>query len=734
MHQDLELLAPAGDWASLEAALDAGADAVYFGLRTLNARRRAKNFSPDEFVKAVETVHARGAKAYLTLNIDLAERELGQAARILELARQCRADAVLVRDPALLALRREYPEIEFHFSTQTCMANSADAAAAAKLGANRVVLAREMTLSEIAAASAVPGVKTEVFVQGALCFSVSGRCLLSSWAGGRSGNRGACTSPCRVPWSMRAGQFIAQCNVNEEPAGTPLSMKDLSLIDRLPDLRRAGVTALKIEGRLKNAAWVSRAVSLFKRALAAEKKGTAEAGNPFSEEAGQLGAYTGRTLTSAYLDGQRDDLTAQAEGRQLSAEVSEDTEKSSPLPSAEDIAKLSPLPTNLRSVPGEGQGEGSDAYAIDEQSTYDLRLMIEPKGIACSCVCGLRAEQWTIPKTVIRRPHKAVAIGTLFDQLDQGTLQGFQLGRRETNDPEFLLTPRAANALTDRISGVIRLAQKSPDEMVHIDLPSAISNRLIPGQASQSNCLYLGKKPDRARLDAKDVPTFLQRVRPKGIIVEGLTGNTLGRIRAMCENVELVAALPQVFFEDDIPQIKKLLTEYAQQGVTVEVNSWGGWLLATEAHATMEAGPGLPVLNSLAAQLLMENGMKCVTLSPEADRRQLEDLTAHCPAPCSLIVFGRPPLMTTRVQVPKQFLDQVLTDRRDIQIIPRRERGLYVFRPVDPFDLRGLTNERIRVQHLVIDLVGSDDPLGDWQNAPLSEEETFRFNYDRALA
>jgi hypothetical protein len=385
-------------------------------------------------------------------------------------------------------------------------------------------------------------------------------------------------------------------------------------------------------------------------------------------------------------------------------------------------------------VPGEGQGEGSDAYAIDEQSTYDLRLMIEPKGIACSCVCGLRAEQWTIPKTVIRRPHKAVAIGTLFDQLDQGTLQGFQLGRRETNDPEFLLTPRAANALTDRISGVIRLAQKSPDEMVHIDLPSAISNRLIPGQASQSNCLYLGKKPDRARLDAKDVPTFLQRVRPKGIIVEGLTGNTLGRIRAMCENVELVAALPQVFFEDDIPQIKKLLTEYAQQGVTVEVNSWGGWLLATEAHATMEAGPGLPVLNSLAAQLLMENGMKCVTLSPEADRRQLEDLTAHCPAPCSLIVFGRPPLMTTRVQVPKQFLDQVLTDRRDIQIIPRRERGLYVFRPVDPFDLRGLTNERIRVQHLVIDLVGSDDPLGDWQNAPLSEEETFRFNYDRALA
>jgi putative protease len=692
MSQDLELLAPAGDWTVLEAALQSGADAVYFGLRTLNARRRAKNFSPDEFVKAVEAVHARGAKAYLTLNIDLAQRELGQAARMLELARQCRADAVLVRDPALLALRGEYPEIEFHFSTQTCIANSADAAAAAELGANRVVLAREMTLDEIAAASKVPGVKTEVFVQGALCFSVSGRCLLSSWVGGRSGNRGACTSPCRVPWSIRAGQFIAQFNVNEEPPGTPFSMKDLSLVHRLPDLHRAGVAALKIEGRLKNAAWVSRAVSLFKRALAGEKE------LKLLEEAGQLGAYTGRALTSAYLDGQRDDLTAQAEGRQSFSEVFEAIE------------------------------------SAEEQSTYDLRLMIEPKGIACSCVCGLRIQQWTIPKTVIRRPHKAIAIGSLFDQLGQGTLQGFQLGRRETNDPEFLLTPRAVNALMDRISGAIRLAQKSPDEMVRIDLPPAVSNRLIPGQANELNRLNLGKKPDRARLDAKYAPAFLQRVRPKGVIVEGLTGNTLGRIRAMCENVALIAALHQVFFEDDIPQIKKLLTACANQGVTVEVNSWGGWLLAKEAHATMEAGPGLPVLNSLAAQVLAEKGIKCVTLSPEADRRQLEELAAHCPVSCSLVVFGRPPLITTRVQVPEQFLGQVLTDRREVQIIPRRERGLCVFRPVDPFDLRGLTNERIRVQHLVVDLVGSDDPVGDWKNSPLPEDKTFHFNYDRTLA
>ena len=195
------------------------------GLKSLNARQKAKNFTPEEFARAVEAVHARGAKAYLTLNTDLAEREIGQAVRILELARQCRADAVLVRDPALLALRPEFPELEFHFSTQTCMANSADVAAAAALGADRVVLAREMTMHEIAAASAVPDIETEVFVQGALCFSVSGRCLISSWIGGHSGNRGCLHQPLpraldRARRSRRARRF--RCSIWRPSCGSTI--------------------------------------------------------------------------------------------------------------------------------------------------------------------------------------------------------------------------------------------------------------------------------------------------------------------------------------------------------------------------------------------------------------------------------------------------------------------------------------------------------------------------------
>jgi hypothetical protein len=166
----------------------------------------------------------------------------------------------------------------------------------------------------------------------------------------------------------------------------------------------------------------------------------------------------------------------------------------------------------------------------------------------------------------------------------------------------------------------------------------------------------------------------------------------------------------------------------------VEVNSWGGWRLAREAHARIESGPGLPVLNWLAARTLSRHGIDCVTLSPEADRRQLEEVTAHCPAPCSLVVFGRPPLAITRVELDEAVAGRVLEDRRGLRVVPRREGGVWVFRPEQPFDLRGLENDAIRVCHLVVDLVASPDPVGEWQAAGWDAEQAFRFNYDRTLA
>ncbi|MCQ2397466.1 MAG: U32 family peptidase [Lentisphaeria bacterium] len=280
----MEILSPVNA-DTLEAALDAGADAVYFGLKKLNARRGAKNFGQAELAEVVRKIHDRGAKAHLTVNIDLCTRETGLAARTLAFAQECGVDAVIVRDPAILALRPFFPRLEFHLSTQSGVSSSAGARMAKELHCDRVVLARELTHDEIASCCNVGGIDIETFGQGAMCFCASGRCLLSSWVGGRSGNRGACASPCRVGWKLVDG---------DAKEAHPMSMKDLCLVDELPELSRLGVVSLKIEGRLKSAQWVNQAVSLYRKAK------NASAGlTELREEASSLGAYTGRALAKA---------------------------------------------------------------------------------------------------------------------------------------------------------------------------------------------------------------------------------------------------------------------------------------------------------------------------------------------------------------------------------------------------------------------------------------------------
>ena len=685
-----ELLAPAGDEAALDAAIEAGADAVYLGMTDLNARRRARNFRPEEFPQAVQRAHERGVRVYLTLNTDITEKELPQAARLLELARESGVDAVLVRDPALLALHTEYPQIEFHFSTQTCIANSADVAAAGDLGAQRVVLARELTLDEIAAASAVAGVQTEVFVQGALCFCVSGRCLLSSWVGGRSGNRGACTSPCRVPWT-----------VDQQPAGTPLSMHDLATSHRLDDLRRTGVAALKIEGRLKTADWVGQAVGMYRRALAGETL-------PGLEPVSGLASYTGRQLTDDYLDGHRQQLTGLAEGRGTGAAV-------------------------VRS-PRAAESASSDD-ARDSEATYDLEILTAGPQVQIRCECREHVAEWSIPKSVVKRAHKATAVGAVLQYLQAEPSRGHRLIRAATDDPNFLLVPRASNALINRISTVIHQALKKRNAPLDFNLPDSVRLLLQPGEPDPANRRTLSDPPDRARLHADDVLRFLDIVRPDGgVIVEGATPENLREIHKACRRIPLVVALPSVFFEDQISEIETLLHACSKLRTIVEVNSWGGWRLARAAGVRLESGLGLPVLNSLAARTLAHRGIQCVTLSIEAGRKQLEEVAATCPVSCSLVVFGRPALMTSRVELPESYLGHLFADRRGVRMVPQREGGLWVFRPQSPFDLRNARNTRLMARHLVVDLIGSPDPVAEWTQPPKIGDRPFRFNYDRTLA
>ena len=254
-----EILAPAGSRAALEAAVRSGADAVYLGATEFNARRGAENFNEEQLQSAVGYCHIRGVKVYLTLNVLLKQNELRIGVEIAKAAQRAGVDGIIVQDLGLSRLiHTALPQLPLHASTQMSVTSAGALPLLKQLGFCRVVAAREMNareLSELCVEAQRLGMTVEVFVHGALCMSVSGQCLLSAMIGGRSGNRGLCAQPCRLPFAAPNG------------TGNDLSLKDLSLLPYLGVLRDMGVASLKIEGRMKRPEYAAAAVSAARAAL-----------------------------------------------------------------------------------------------------------------------------------------------------------------------------------------------------------------------------------------------------------------------------------------------------------------------------------------------------------------------------------------------------------------------------------------------------------------------------------
>lgn len=249
-----ELLMPAGGSTQFIAAVENGADAVYVGGKSFNARMNAGNFSDEELARAVDYAHLRNVKTYVTMNTLLTDEELAPALRQAQSYARMGVDALIVQDLGLgLVLRENLPDLPLHLSTQAGVYDAAGVQAAAELGYERVVLARELTLAEIEKAAAT-GIEIEVFVHGALCICYSGQCQLSRAIGGRSGNRGGCAQPCRLPYSGAKQKY-------------PLSPKDLCLLPEIGALVRAGVASLKIEGRMKSAEYVAVVTAIYRKYL-----------------------------------------------------------------------------------------------------------------------------------------------------------------------------------------------------------------------------------------------------------------------------------------------------------------------------------------------------------------------------------------------------------------------------------------------------------------------------------
>lgn len=300
-----ELLAPAGCWSSLRAAVANGADAVYFGVESFNARLRAENFSRQDLPEVMAWLHARGVKGFLTLNVLVFADELQQAAALLLQAQQAGVDALIVQDIGLALLAREItPTLALHGSTQMSITSAAGVAMAAELGCERVVLARELTLRDFhrlqgqleRRALTVP---LEVFVHGALCVAYSGQCLTSEALGQRSANRGECAQACRLPYQLIVdGQ---EHDLAEQRY--LLSPQDLAAWELLPQLVEAGIASLKIEGRLKDATYVAAVTDAYRQGLNRLAEGSATAQPLTPERRRQLELSFSRGLHTGWLEG-----------------------------------------------------------------------------------------------------------------------------------------------------------------------------------------------------------------------------------------------------------------------------------------------------------------------------------------------------------------------------------------------------------------------------------------------
>lgn len=261
-----ELLAPVGGKKQLIAAVENGADAVYMGGKLFNARQNAENFDEIEFKEAIEYAHIRGVNVYITLNTLLSDTELKQALDFVGSIYEADADALIVQDLGFAALvKQQLPDFPLHLSTQGTIYNLEGVRMAEKLGFRRVVLARELSILEIKEIAQQTDMELEVFVHGALCVCYSGQCHLSNLIGGRSGNRGVCAQPCRLPYSILSQADLDQGTEREK--GHLLSPKDLWGIEHLDKLMEAGVHSLKIEGRMKSPEYVAVVTDTYRRYL-----------------------------------------------------------------------------------------------------------------------------------------------------------------------------------------------------------------------------------------------------------------------------------------------------------------------------------------------------------------------------------------------------------------------------------------------------------------------------------
>lgn len=574
-----------------------GAQAVYLGYGNFNARRNGKNFSSEEFAAAVSYCHLRGVNVYLTLNTLLTDRELPQAVQAAAFAAQQGIDAILVQDLGLATLlRNSLPDTPLHASTQMTICNLPGAEFCHSLGMTRVVLSRELSGEAIAYITKHASVETEVFAHGALCMCYSGQCFFSALFGGRSGNRGLCAQPCRLPYRFD--------DVNAGKNQHPLSLKDLSLSGYLHALDQMGVSCLKLEGRMKRPEYVAAVTGVYARALQEGREPTQEENallaQVFSRDGFTQGYYT-NTLTKNMF-GSRREGTSPPEALYASLRESYTGRERVQIPLTFSVDILPEQPARLTLTDPRGNtvtvlGPTPEPARTKELTQEQLRSQLaKTGGSVFSC----------------EEIHCTLAPGLSLPLSALNALRRDGLAQMET----LRKTPPSQ-----------RVLPYPPMEKIknRTDAPTISLSLFSITQLSQE---LLAQKPAFVWLPLADLAAH---------------GETIGDYQAEY-GVPFGAILPRIVWDRELPAVEAQLDLCQSLGVSdVLLGNWGLVPLCQKRSLRLHGDYGLGMYNSRSLSALKELGFQSATLSFELNLSQLRDLSK--PLPTSLVAYGRLPLM-----------------------------------------------------------------------------------------
>ena len=586
-NKDMELLAPAGGPEQLTAAVLCGADAVYFGAGNFNARRNAKNFSLDSLRETVAFCHLHGTKVHLTVNTLVFDRELDEAMETVRAACQAGVDALIVQDLGLARLiRQAAPQMPVHASTQMSLHNADGVRLLEDFGYTRAVLAREMRAEEIETVCRQTGLEIEVFVHGALCMCLSGQCYFSAVAGERSGNRGLCAQPCRLPF------------YEKDPRQYGLSLKDMSLFSHLERLRQAGVCSLKIEGRMKRPEYVAAAVTAGRAALAGEKPDLEGLKAVFSRSGFTDGYFTGRMGAAMFGIRQKEDVTAASPAlfKDLSRLYAKETGRVG-VTAFVRIQPGEPVRLELRDEDGHAaaaQGEAPQP-AVSKPTTEDM--VRQQAGKLGGTPYHLDGAQ------IALAPGLAVPVSEL-NRLRREAVQALSVQREQPKEVPFCAVP----------------AQLEKPAASNPDGPPALWARLAhPRQLDRR----LWQKVQRVILPL----------------------DQLVSMPATGMEEKLVAQLPPLLFDQD--KMEEQLARCREKGVRYAMTgNLGGILPIRRAQMEAIGDFGLNLTNTQSLLRAKEMGLCAATLSIELPLADAAALPAVLPR--GIFAYGRIPLMTVR--------------------------------------------------------------------------------------